>query len=327
MKSRFILILLIAVIPAMLSALDCSVCRKKIRGRYLSGSGKIFCSQHCFQSTWPECAQCRKKCSQYLSLQDGRIFCNKSCLAAIYPPCTICGRKEEKMVSVQNAFDRSATYCMACSRSEKCYFCMLPAGNYQKLPDTRAICRICADETVDDPAEVRKIFQQVRADLARDFGFDPGHRIRLNIVDLTELNQKMTRSAPDADGKPMGVMRYTEEREVTTLPGGRKKERLKEKWCRIYVLHTMPRDFLIQTLAHELTHDHLRHRVGEVKDAAAEEGFCELAAALYNDRRGKTYLNRAKEKNPSPIYGEGYRKMQEIYRQTRSFSATMQHVR
>ena len=180
---------------------------------------------------------------------------------------------------------------------------------------------------MDDPAEAERIFQQVRADLAKEFGFDPEHRIRLNIVDLPTLKRRASQAVSAEEGKPMGVMLYTEEREEKTWPNGRKKEQIKENRCRIYVLHTMPRDFLVQTLAHELTHDHLRHHVGEVKDQAAEEGFCELAAALYNSRRGKHYLNLAKEKNPSPAYGAGYRKMRDLYRQTRSFSATMQHVR
>ncbi len=343
----------------MLSALDCAVCRKTIRGKYFSADGKNFCSKRCIQTTWPECYNCHKKCSQYFTAQDGkkfcskqciqttwpecsnchkkssqyfttqdgRIFCSKTCLSTIYPSCVSCGEKSEKTVTVRNVLGRSEVYCMDCSNSTVCYFCTLPSGNYKKLPDERALCRHCANDAVEDPAEVQQIFQQVRADLARDFGFDPEHRIRLNIVDLPTLKRRVTRDISADDGKPMGVMLYTEEREITTLPGGRKKERITEKRCRIYVLHTMPRDFLIQTIAHELTHDHLRHHVGKVKDQAAEEGFCELVAALYNIRRGKAYLNRAKEKNPSPIYGAGYRKMQKLYRQTRSLSETMQHVR
>ena len=327
MKKCFFFILFFAALPALLTALDCSVCRKNIRGRYLSANGKNFCSQHCFQTTWPECSRCHRKCRQYFTAGNGKIFCSKACLASTFPPCVICGKKGEKSVQARNIFGKTAIYCMDCRHSKRCYFCMLPSGNEKILPDGRTLCRSCSAETVDDPAEVQRIFQQVRSDLARDFGFDPAHRIRLNIVDLPTLKRRMTQSVSSDDGKPMGVMLYTEEREEITGPGGRKRERVKEKRCRIYVLHTMPRDFLFQTFAHELTHDHLRHHVGEVKDQVAEEGFCELIAALYNSRRGKTYLNQAKEQNPSPVYGAGYRKMRDLYRKTQSLPATMRHIR
>ena len=84
---------------------------------------------------------------------------------------------------------------------------------------------------------------------------------------------------------------------------------------------------LRDALAHELTHDHLRHKVGKVNDLASEEGFCELVASLYNIKTNNSKLNKAKEVNPDPVYGGGYRKMRSIYEKKRSLRETMKAVR
>ena len=89
----------------------------------------------------------------------------------------------------------------------------------------------------------------------------------------------------------------------------------------------IPYAMLLDTFAHELTHDHLRHNVGDVKNLTAEEGFCELAASLYNIQKGNKQLNKVKEANNDPVYGGGYRMMSRIYKKTGSFRQTMRHVR
>ena len=125
----------------------------------------------------------------------------------------------------------------------------------------------------------------------------------------------------------MALMTYYKEVTEKRHFSGKKERFISSESCKIYVLDSIPVAMLYDTLAHELTHDHLRHKVGNVKDPASEEGFCELAAALYNEQKGNRRLNRAKEANTDPVYGGGYRKMRAIYQKTGSLHSTMSYVR
>ena len=335
MKICRLFLTILFFVPLLLSALDCSVCRKKISGEYLTGENRPFCSQKCFNTTLPECKRCGKRCQKYLKTSDGEIFCSQACLLAsssevssptALPACSICGKSGETISLLKATNGKTGLYCSGCRSTPGCYYCILPSGGYKKLADGRCICRECSGQLVTGEQEVRRIFRRVRAELAEMFCFDTKHHIELEIVDHETLMQYATSSGDDG-GRRMGLMRYAEKIEKTIYPNGREKTRVVGKECRIYLLHTMPREILEDAIAHELTHDYLRHRVGKVKDIVAEEGFCELVASLYNEKHGRTHLNKAKELNPSQVYGGGYRKMRDIYRKTRSFYKTRDCVR
>ena len=186
---------------------------------------------------------------------------------------------------------------------------------------------MCRSTVVGNSVKVREIFRDLRDDLAKYYNFNKTHRIELIIVDRKRLLQESKNIYQAENGRNMALMRYQKKTVTKRLPGGRSKSVITDEKCRIYVLHSVPKDLLIDALVHELAHDHIRHNVGEVMDLASEEGFCELVASLYNERRGKKYLNAAKESNKDPIYGGGFRKMQKIYRQKRSLKKTLEYVR
>ena len=167
----------------------------------------------------------------------------------------------------------------------------------------------------------------VRRDLAKTFGYNDRHPIELHIVDAVKLRELSKTIYSPGSGRRMALMTYhkvvTEKRRFS----GKKERFISSEKCRVYVLDSIPYVMLLDTFAHELTHDHLRHNVGDVKNLTAEEGFCELAASLYNIQKGNKQLNKIKEANNDPVYGGGYRMMNRIYKKTGSFRQTMRHVR
>ncbi|MBQ8756213.1 MAG: protein DA1 [Lentisphaeria bacterium] len=323
MKYRILLLFLL--MPFLLAALECSQCGKKIRGNYVKTDNASYCSRKCFRKTLPVCARCGKACEKgYLTMMKKK-FCSKRCLEQTFR-CAVCRKGMESTVILTLPTGEQVMVCRPCSQGPKCYFCALPNGG-GVLPDGRNICGRCRSSAVTDPQEVQRIFRQVRGNLARWFGFDHRHRIQLKIVDYPELRKAAKNIYMPGGGRQLALMQYNQEVTTRTYSDGRRENFVSKESCRIYVLKSTPELMLRDALAHELTHDHLRHKVGKVNDLASEEGFCELVASLYNIKTNNSKLNKAKEVNPDPVYGGGYRKMRSIYEKKRSLRETMKAVR
>lgn len=323
---RYFLLFFTLFIPLLLGALDCSECGRNIRGKYLKNqSGDVFCSRKCFRKTLPQCERCGKPCENGYMTMMNKKFCSKKCMEQTFR-CAVCRKGMESTVIITTPEGDKVMVCRKCSKGGKCFFCALPNGG-QSLSDGRNICQRCTAAAVSDPQEVKKIFRQVRNDLARWFGFDNRHRIQLKIVDYPELRRVGKNIYMPGGGRQMALMQYNQEITTRTYPDGRKKSFVSKENCVIYVLKSTPRKMLQDALAHELTHDHLRHNVGQVKELASEEGYCELVASLYNIKTGNAKMNKAKEANQDPVYGGGFRKMQSIYKKTGSLRKTMQYVK
>lgn len=320
-----ILFLILSFLPVILLGLNCSICHKNIRGNYLKNEKGVYCSRSCFHRTLPRCSNCRRPCESQISL-NGKIFCSESCMKKVFR-CSVCYRGVSKYYTVTNPLGKRIIVCDHCRNVPSCFYCQMPTRE-RALSDGRRLCRSCRADSITDPGEVNRIFRQVRRDLARYFRFDAQHRITLKIVDAQELNRAARGTyAPGNGSRRMSLMQYQQKIMHSRDHSGKTRRRVVGEKCTILILHTMPRAYLQDVFAHELTHDHLRHNVGKVDDLTSEEGFCELVASLYNQRIGNGKYNLLKEANPDPVYGGGYRKMKAIYTRTGRLNATMRHVR
>ena len=204
---------------------------------------------------------------------------------------------------------------------------MLP-GAENRLDRQRMICRKCQKSAVSNPAETRRIFNSVRKYLAKEFNFDDKHKISLHIVDAPALEKIAGSTYSPPGAKKIAMMQFQQEiTEEKSVLSNKAERRTVKEICRIFILDSTPESVLKDALAHELTHDHLRHNVGKVDNLASEEGFCELVAALYNEKNGNSILNKYKESNKDPVYGGGYRKMRAIYNRCRDLRRTMMSVK
>lgn len=327
MKIKFVLLLLL-LFPLCLTALDCSVCNRRISGEYLKNQqGDAFCSKRCIATTFPKCTQCRRACEKGAYTLMEKVFCSQACVKKHFR-CASCLAGMDNIVTMHTCWGENILICQKCSKGPPCYYCSIPGASV-RLRDNRRICRKCRSTVVSNPDEVRKIFNQIRRNLAQWYGFDRMHVIQFRIVSIDQLTKLTGSIYRPENGRQMALMRYRSEtiRKVDRL-GNVKQEIPGKETCQIYVVYNVPKDMLIDALVHELTHDHLRHNVGKVKNLANEEGFCELVASLYNAKIGNGYLNKRKLKNPDKIYGDGFRKMRRIFlRNGRSLKRTIQYVK
>lgn len=327
MKSKKVFLLLVLLFPLWLAAADCSVCGRRISGEYWKNDrGEYFCSKSCLASALPKCTQCRRACEKVYSLMD-KTFCSESCVKKHFR-CASCLNGMDKIVTMHASWGEKILVCEKCSKGPACYYCSVPGASVL-LRDKRKICRKCRSTAVTDPGEVRKIFDQVRYNLSKWYGFDRMHVIHFTTVNEGQLKRLSGAIYRPDDSRQMALMRYkAESRREVDRHGNVIREIPGKETCQIFVLYYVPKDMLIDAIVHELTHDHIRHNVGKVSNLANEEGFCELVASLYNAKIGNGHLNRRKNTNPDKVYGEGFRKMRRYYlRNGRSLKRTIQYVK
>ncbi len=308
MKRTFFTIFLL-LFSLRVAALDCLQCGKEIRGNYIYTSTDYFCSQECFHANLPKCSVCKEPCvNGYLTMGD-RLFCSQNCMSQVYY-CSICKQGLNNYMMMKDLTDKGFLFCKNCAELPKCYFCYMPTDG-KKISDKHAVCATCSAAAVKSRQKLDRIFRKVRADLAKLYGYEARHRIELipvSVAKMRELSKEV--SYGDADQR-MGLMMstYSENRKSAK----NSKQPLIIHDCKIYVIENMPEILLYEVLSHELTHDHLRHKVGLIDDISAEEGVCNLVSALYNKYLGREYLNVRMENNTDPVYGDGYRKMKKRY--------------
>ena len=328
MKKICIFLILLLLQPLMASALRCSECNRKISGKYFrTARGESFCSRGCFEKTLPKCAKCRSVCGKDAVTLLNKTFCSRKCATSFFR-CSSCRNGMTQFTTYTTLIGEKLLICPDCKNKAPCYYCAIPGASV-KLNDGRKICRKCRAAAVTDQKEVQRIFKTIRYNLAKWYGFDRKHDIELHIVGLPELEKNSASLYRPEGSRQLALMSYRAKiKQKLNRKGEVKKQRVVDDECHIFVLHTVPRKQLIDALAHELTHDHLRHNVGKVKELADEEGFSELVASLYNTKIGNTRLNKLKEANPDKIYGDGFRKMRQLYLQNgKSLKKTMEYLK
>lgn len=323
-KVLLLLMVFFALAPAF--ALDCSVCKRKIKARYLKDkNGKTFCSEKCFTATAPTCAKCRKPCVQGAYTFMKKLYCSKECLNAV-SKCANCSRPTPRQIRIITTPDgKKKFFCPACANNPKCYYCAFPYKT-SVLPDQRHICADCRKTVISSPAVIQQKLKSIRYKLHRMYGFDPNHHIELIVLDLPQLAKESSGIYQMENGNRMALMRFeyviNEKRDFL----GRKTKTLGRTKCRMFVLNHTPSDLLEDALAHELTHDYLRHHAGQCNDLSVEEGFAEAVAAEYNKSLNRKYINVRKQNTPDLVYGDGYRKMSKMLQQ-QGFRKTLNFIK
>ena len=286
---------------------------------------KIGAQGYRLKRSLPQCSVCRKACEKGVLTLLNKNFCSKRCMYKVMR-CALCRKGLNQVVVWKLPNGRQIKTCKDCADNPKCYYCGVPSAS-SPLPDGRRHCRKCRQTAVKDHQNITALFQKVRNDLALWYGFDKTHKIELKIVDLSEMEETSNGVYLPDGGKRLALMRYFPPVMADSNGDGKADKIIRREKCQIFVMAHTPKDVLLDTFAHELTHDHLRHNVGQVKDLAREEGFCELVASLYNIRIKQAHLNKAKELHKDPVYGEGFRKMRDIYRKNKSLKETMKQLR
>ncbi len=318
-KLLFLTLSFLFVFQLVAAALECSVCHKKIRGRYLKANGKVFCSQKCLNKTKPVCAACGKRCLKGAYKKNDKFYCSKKCLETTLPKCALCGKPFRQGIVIKTP-EGDKIYCRHCGSLPKCFACNLPVASGTYLPDGRFIGENCARTAIFTEAEGKELFNKIRAEIHRKLNWYTNHKLHFCLVDLKTLKKASANYEP---GMEMGLFKHSYTIKTTTktsysLMEGRQekieKRRTNERYT-IYLLSGLPKWKFIEVCAHELGHDWMQEYYPQIKDLKIKEGWAEYFASQVNDIYGQGYLNKRMDKNPSKIYGDGYRFIRDYVKQ------------
>lgn len=261
------------------AGLRCVECKRDISGRYFTSNDKTYCSEACVQKTWPKCSLC------------GKPF----------------------RAGVQMAEDPSKIFCAECAAKTPCFSCRLPA-DCRKLDDGREICPQCFSRAIFDLGPAREIFDEVRQRLRDELKLGTERRIHFQLTSLPDL-EKRSKDNGINQGIELGLFyhNFTEVTKTITsaLPWIKPKteiRRTNERFA-IYALYGLPKEKLIEVCAHELAHDWMQKNYPGIRDMKIREGWAEYVATKANRLFGNENLNRRIERNPDPVYGDGYREV------------------
>lgn len=268
----------------------CAHCGKPIAGRFFAHAGKAYCEPH-YQLLFAE------KCTRCGAPLTGRYFED------------LWGNK----------------YCSSHRREPRCSSCSRFIGSPEapkgvKYADGRVMCSACQKTAVDDAAVAARLVGDVKALLARHgFTFDPRARLPITLAgqkDLHRALQKRSRGVTTA-----GVTQTN----VNTVLGVEHSREVKM----IQVLYGLPYEHLGAVLAHELGHAWLFLNRYPKLDPYVEEGICEWISSQWLQSCG-TEMARFRllvmEKNPSRVYGRGYRALKKQMAR-RSPAEVLQYVK
>lgn len=284
--------------------LFCAKCGKPIEGSWIVYNGKKYHSQ----CTPLRCTICGKALSgEYFSDKGGKY--HKSCY--LQHKALVCSVCKQPIISGKYVTDVWGNRSHEFHNNEKiqtCDYCSrvissaTSDGGY-RYDDGRIVCGICKRSIVDDNEEaagclpgVLKILSASPAsfiDIPRD--------IPIQLVDRFTLNRlKGGKSTGQDQGLTKSSVIYEGKRVIRTEH-------------RIYILVGIPRLEFEAVLAHELLHVWLIKNNIDLP-GKEKEGFCNLGCALVyradGSKLGKVLLNKMKD-NPDPVYGKGYRMMNE----------------
>lgn len=333
----FLLLLLLSLIVfaagnVLADSKTCAACGKPItNGTWVEVEGKVYHSEHfccaqCGQPIgvapyWtvegryydsicyvnhvaPKCDYCDLPIVDEWVTDDSGIYHTTCYNEHIVPRCFAC----KGAIHGQYFFDEfGQTVCAACKENiHQCHACgkmLSPKSDTdQRHHDGRLICPDCLRVAVMNIDQARKLMEEVRRELKAE-GIEVKGDVELQLVGKPELTEHAERFREDR----LGVTVY-ERTGIESIFGSLATFRD----FRIFVLYGLPETLLRSVLAHELMHVWLFRNGPREHDPQLCEGSCEYASFLVLSRNpseeSRFYVNRLM-KNPDPVYGEGFRKV------------------
>ncbi|MDD5728020.1 MAG: LIM domain-containing protein [Victivallales bacterium] len=318
-RSLLLVLSLLFALQLIAATLRCSVCGKKIQGRYLKADGKVFCSRECYGKTLPVCAACGKRCLHGAYRKDGKFYCSQKCLESTLPKCVLCGKPFSKGIIIKTP-QGNKVFCQQCAALPKCFVCGEPAASGTYLKDGRFLGEKCGREAIFSESDGQKIFAEVRELMRSKLNLGTRHCIHFQLVDLNTLKKASQNYEP---GMEMGLFKHSytintrTETTYSLFEGKREKteKRLTNNRYAIMLLDGLPEWKFVEVCAHELGHDYMDEYFPKIRDLKIKEGWAEYVAAMVNSLCKRDYLNKRMEENPSKVYGDGYRFISDYVRQ------------
>ncbi|GBF95244.1 hypothetical protein Rsub_08275 [Raphidocelis subcapitata] len=328
----------------------CAGCSQPLTGgggggfQYTIHEGKPYhaaCGRELFH---PRCCVCRELIPQS---PDGRIQWQTHAF----------WRGDDTRFCPAHSADGTPT-CCACQRLE-------PRGaEWPPLSDGRRVCLECLGTIVADTPDAQPLYREV-LEFFKAQGMPHPYAPPLLLVESSVLEAHASQEgrAGGAEGPVFHVRGLCVATIYTTIPavmriaagglgvssvatalaggaGGALPPGVSQR-CQVQsllVLYGLPRLLCGSIIAHELTHAYIRMQNVARLDPQLEEGLCQLMAYLWiesqdhaarragpEQERLASYLAHQVRSDPSPVYGDGFRRALELY-QLRGLRPLLDHA-
>ena len=288
----------------------CPVCKKPVTGTYMPHKGASYHPECYRESVAPRCAYCNKPLIKRYVTAEGKQYHEACYREHVVPRCAYCN---EPLLGrfLSDAWGNS--YCEKHQKEyPRCDFCgrLIPPAQQERGRNLNSVrCPVCRQGAIETLSQAIPLFagleQWMRAQ-GLHFG---SAKLNLELCDRAALASLRHSRGSGKPGEPdtLGITRSTMHtvngREVGAQVDG------------ISILHGLPPTLFQGVAAHELGHAWLVIHGIRGLPAWAEEGFCELLAHRYWSGRhtAESRFHAGNiEKNPDPIYGEGFRKVRAL---------------
>ena len=214
--------------------------------------------------------------------------------------CSHCGKQEPSMLTLPGGKGSYIDLCDDCFALPRCKFCRMPADLRTSVGIR--LCRECAETTIKDPAESKRVLTEVRTLLDKEF------RMRIEAPIVCELGN---REEVPPDGDCLGL-------------GGIERETVNGKHrYTVHILNELPEDVFRCVVTHELAHiwlcEVLPRPLGIPDDSPElaippeiREGFAEFVTWSYAKAEKSKYLILYSEKRAGKICPEEFAQISKL---------------
>lgn len=280
----------------------CASCQQPIEGSVVTALGSTWHPEHFV------CGACGLPIREpSFNEQNGKPYHTTCFQEQVAPRCAYCGKPligeflvDQWGTKFHKEHEGQYPHCDFCGR-------LIPPqqqerGRANKPESMRCpVCRSTAIETID---EAQPLFRQCIQWVSRQGLKYNNQKLSLELVDRAKLARYLsTHIEPHALGATMSSTYMQDGRVVQTEIGG------------VAVLQGLPASLFQGVTIHELGHVWLLVQGISNLPMWAEEGFCELLAQRFHaeiNTPEHQYYARNIERNPNPVYGEGYRRVRAI---------------
>lgn len=279
--------------------LICDRCGRSINEQYVQYDGKNY-HRECYHLIAKKCDYCRLRIKEeYIEVQ-GKVY-HKECYDKfIALKCDLCGEQ----ISGNYIVDIWGNKYHAEHENQypRCDYCRgLFNGGGIETGDGRKICAHCAESSINDSDELKKLAKEINYRLMALNLEVPFDDVDFYLIDRDQMRTMYK------DINTHRLSGFTYCRRAEALFGLYKYNSLK-----VYILKGMPRMWMIETVAHELNHVWQFLQNPLEKDPAFCEGSANYTSYLilqsYDDVVSEHLIETLFE-DEDEIYGDGFRRV------------------
>lgn len=291
----------------------CRLCEQPLYGHYITALNATWHPEHFL------CAACHLPISDAsFNVYENQPYHARCYIEWIIPRCVYCNQPltDEYLIDAWgNKF---------CKRHERefpaCEFCgrLIPPSQREQGRPVAVRCPVCRSKAIETPAQAMPLFEGLKQWMGGQGLPLLAIPLRLELCDRATLIRYMRqRGAQGAQGGKRGSIPFEPHTLGVTMStthtfNGRE---VRTDIDGIAVLRGLPTPLFSGVVVHELGHVWLVAQRIQGLPPWAEEGFCELLAHRYyrllNTIEGRYYAGGI-EKNPNPIYGDGFRRVRDV---------------